>query len=72
MAGVWNVVYSKGRNIIYKLLKHIFNKIFEGEVDSFNCSVVENLIYFIRNYDEFILFERQGMHSEFQCMHDHW
>jgi len=56
MAGVWNVVsYSKGRNIIYKLLKHIFNKIFEGEVDSFNCSVVENFIYF-RNYDEFILF----------------
>jgi len=49
------VSYSKGRNIIYKLLKHIFNKIFEGEVDSFNCSVVENFIYF-RNYDEFILF----------------
>jgi len=72
MVGVWNVVsYSKGRNITYKLLKHIFNKIFEGEVDSFNCSGVENFIHF-RNYDQFILFGRQGMRSEIQFIHDHW
>jgi len=64
------VSYSKGRNIIYKLLKHIFNKIFEGEIDSFDCSGVENFSHF-RNYDQFILFGRQGMHSEFQCIHDH-
>lgn len=42
----------------------------EGEVDNFDCSVVENFIHF-RNYDQFILFGRQRMHSEFQFIHDH-